>query len=264
MWFESLTGLREDTPSVVRENIVIDGSILRSLKNVEEYVYGSLETPTLADLRERVASLEHESAQLSLREIIADVQDLHLDAGNNGATFQVASQFNLLEMASPGTTPEDGVGIYEYDLTQGPVCAIAAGAGTIYRNYFATVNGLIGQSVENQIDCLADLGDAMGNTNNRLWQMRNGYALASLKGLTEISERLYRANEDELDNLRTKLRIGVQWNTQVTLDKSENLVSQVYCCRCFYSGERRNLLRLRLRKIQKVNLASRILFARSP
>ncbi len=49
--------------------------------------------------------------------------------------FQVASQFNLLEMISPNVTPDDGIGIYENDPTQGPACAIACGAGTIYRNY---------------------------------------------------------------------------------------------------------------------------------
>jgi len=73
-------------------------------------------------------------------------------------------QFNLLEMASPSVTPEQGVGIYEHDHTQGPACAIAAGAGTIYRNYFARVKGQIGQAASNQIDCLADIGAALGNS----------------------------------------------------------------------------------------------------
>ena len=31
---------------------------------------------------------------------------------------QVASQFNCLEMATPTNTPEDGIGIYEFDMTQ--------------------------------------------------------------------------------------------------------------------------------------------------
>ncbi|MCK5683507.1 hypothetical protein KAJ27_05280 [bacterium] len=53
--------------------------------------------------------------------------------------FQVASQFNLLEMVSPGVTPEEGVGRYEHDHTQGPACAIACGVGTIYRNYFEAI-----------------------------------------------------------------------------------------------------------------------------
>jgi hypothetical protein len=137
--------------------------------------------------------------------------------------------FNLLEMVSPTVTPEMGVGIYDFDPTQGPACAIAAGAGTIYRNYFAPVNGQIGQSENNQIDCLADLGAALGNTKNYLWEMKNGYALASYDGLLEISRRLESASASELDELRQLLRIGIQWRTQVTLNGSKHLVSQAYC-----------------------------------
>lgn len=77
---------------------------------------------------------------------------MHIDSANARALFQVASQFNLLEMVSPNRTPEQGVGIYDFDLTQGPACAVAAGAGTIYRNYFVLVNGQIGQSTANQLD----------------------------------------------------------------------------------------------------------------
>ena len=101
-------------------------------------------------------------------------------------------------------------------------------AGTIYRNYFAVVNGQTGQSVNNQIDCLADLGAALGNSQNRLWEMRNGYALASHSGLVDISNRLRASSESELDRLRQLLRIGIQWNTQVTLNDTRHTVSQAY------------------------------------
>lgn len=47
-----------------------------------------------------------------------------------------------------------------FNFTQGPAYAIAAGAGTIYRNYLAVVNGQVGQSADTQIDCLADIGAA--------------------------------------------------------------------------------------------------------
>ena len=91
------------------------------------------------------------------------------------------------------------------------------------------VNGQIGQSASNQIDCLADLGRALGNADNRLWQMRNGYALASRRGLIEMSNRLRAASEEERDELRKLLRIGIQWNTQVTLKDCTHRVSQAYC-----------------------------------
>ena len=75
-------------------------------------------------------------------------------------------------MVTPNTTPEHGVGIYENDRTQGPACSIAAGAGTIFRNYFAMVGGQIGQTASQQIDCLAEIEHEFGND---LWRMQNGY-----------------------------------------------------------------------------------------
>lgn len=229
MWFEKLTGFAEESPEQVRANIEHRGKTLKSRANGRELICGELETPTLAELRERVRTSGHRAGQLSLREVVADVQQLHADAANRGALFQVASQFNLLEMTSPAVTPEQGVGIYEYDHTQGPACAIACGAGTIYRNYFARVKGRTGQSADNQIDCLADLGAALGNSGGRLWEMRNGYALPSQSGLTEISQRLRVATESERDELRQLLRIGIQWETQVTLGDGEQTVSQAFC-----------------------------------
>jgi hypothetical protein len=228
-WFETLTGFPEESPQQVRENITVNGQTLTSHGNGKVLVHGQLETPTLAELRERVRASGHKSGEISVREVVANVQHLHTNVANTGSLFQVASQFNLLEMVSPEVTPERGVGIYEHDRTQGPASAIAAGAGTIYRNYFTIVNGQTGQSANNQIDCLADLGNALGNTENRLWKMRNAYALASQSGLVEIAHRLEESSESELDRLRQLLRIGVQWNTQVTLNDSEHTVSQIYC-----------------------------------
>lgn len=229
MWFEKLTGFVEESPQQVRENITVEGEMLKSRANGKVMRCGCLETPTLAELREQVNSSRLETGKIAVREVVANVQHLHAEEGNAGSLFQVASQFNLLEMVSPNITPEKGVGIYQKDRTQGPACAIAAGAGTIYRNYFAPVNGQTGQSATNQIDCLADIGIALGNHENRLWQMRNGYALASHRALVEIADRLSKSNESELDRLRQLLRIGIQWNTQVTIDNCQHTVSQAYC-----------------------------------
>ncbi len=229
MWFETLTGFAEESPQQVRENITVDGQVLTSHVNGKVLVYGQLETPTLAELRERVHASGHKSGKILVREVVDNVQKLHTNVSNSGSLFQVASQFNLLEMVSPDVIPERGVGIYEHDRTQGPACAIAAGAGTIYRNYFANVNGQTGQTANNQIDCLADIGAALGNTESRLWEMKNGYALVSQSGLAEITHHLQASSEGELDRLRQLLRIGIQWNTQVTLNDSMHTVSQVYC-----------------------------------
>jgi hypothetical protein len=228
-WFERLTGFREESPQMVRANITVDCNTLKSRVNGKVFVCGELETPSLTELRERVHSSGHAVGRTSVREVVANVQHLHTNESNAGSLFQVASQFNLLEMVSPSVTPERGVGIYENDPTQGPACAIAAGAGTIYRNYFAKVNGYVGQSAGNQIDCLADIGTALGNSQNRLWDMINGYALPSRDRLVEISNRLRASSESELDGLRQLLRIGIQWNTQVTLNDCQHTISQAYC-----------------------------------
>ena len=228
-WFETLTGFEERSPDQVHKNITVDGETLTSHINGNTLACGRLDIPSLAELREQIPPAGRGDGVLSVREVVANVQDLHRDAANAGSLFQVASQFNLLEMASPDKTPEHGVGIYEYDRTQGPACAVAAGAGTIYRNYFVVLNGQTGQSRYNQIDCLGDLGVALGNSKNRLWEMRNGYALASENGLKEISNRLRTANENERDELRKLIRVGIQRDTQVTLKDATHKVSQVYC-----------------------------------
>ena len=168
------------------------------------------------------------AGHIKIREVIADAKTLHTNPDNAGALFQVASQFNLLEMPSQHVTPEKGVGHYDNDLTQGPACAVAAGGGTIYRCYLAEVNGRTGQSADNQIDCLHDIGSALGNSNGRLWLMQNGYAMATASGLVEISSKLKAMSKHERDALRKKLRIGIQWDTQVTLYGCKHLVTQVY------------------------------------
>jgi hypothetical protein len=229
MWFEDLTGFAEENPEQVRANLNVDGPVMTSKVNGRSFFCGQLETPSLAELRSTVRQCTAVPGQITVREVIGDAKALHADPENTGALFQVASQFNLLEMPSQHVTPARGVGVYELDRTQGPACAMAAGAGTIYRSYFAKVGGRTGQTAEHQIDCLKDIGVALGNDSERLWSMQNGYAMAAAGGLAEISANLQSMTEDERDDLRQKLRIGIQWDTQVTLPGCEHLVTQSYC-----------------------------------
>lgn len=228
-WFERLTGFREESPEQVHRNIVIDGEVMTSQINGRVMTHGTLETPTLGELRSRVRSQNHPPGLLILGEIVADVQALHRDPANQHSVFQVASQFNLLEMISPKVTPEQDISRYETDLTQGPACAVAAGAGTIYRNYFAPVNGQIGQSATHQTDCLEEIAIALGNQDHPLWKMKNGYVQASENGLRDISAHLNTLIPQERDALKQKLRVGIQWNTEVTLADPPHPVTQVYC-----------------------------------
>jgi len=221
-------GFSEESAAQVRANLEVNGNRIISRVNGKSIIHGELQTPSLAELRLMVPQSRLPSGPISVREVIADAQSLHCDSDNAGALFQVASQFNLLEMPSQHVTPERGVGVYEDDPTQGPACAVAAGAGTIYRCYLVKVNGRTGQSADNQIDCLKELGDTLGNTDERLWKMQNGYAMATLSGLLEISEKIKAMPRHERDALRQKLRIGVQWNTQVTPRSCTHLVTQVF------------------------------------
>ena len=110
-WIEVLMGFREMSPSQVRENITVDGDRLTSLVNRKAFTCGQLETPTLGELRNRVGCSRHTIGRLSVREVVANVSDLHANESNAGCLFQVASQFNLLEMVSPNVTPEQGLSL---------------------------------------------------------------------------------------------------------------------------------------------------------
>ena len=136
-WFERLTGFRERDYDETRARLAVDGDRLRSPVNQKSYGVGTLELVSLETLRERVHSARLNSGKLKVSIVRGDVRAMHRSSEYAGALFQVASQFNLLEMVSPEITPEAGVTRYDLDRTQGPACAIAAGAATIYRNYFA-------------------------------------------------------------------------------------------------------------------------------
>ena len=224
MWFQALTGFREHEVDNVAAQFVIDGEHITSTANGRTMRVGNFETPTLGELRQRAADVDHPGT-LRLTQTVADVQHLHLDADNRGAVFQVASQFNTLEMVSPDVTPEDGIDRYANDRTQGPACAIACGAGTIHRNYLVPIDGRVGQTATNQINCLEDVAAALGADVT----MCNGYALPSGAELRRISELLIHMDADDLDTVRSLLRIGLLHDTEVTLDGAGHTVTQAYC-----------------------------------
>lgn len=208
---------------------------MRSKENLKTYAIGEFSTPSLAELRAQVASLGggQSGFQVSLQS--CDIKTLHQEPELRGALFQVASQFNMLEMIGPSVTPEDGVTRYQHDPTQGPACAIAAGAATIYRNYFVPVGGRTGQRADCQINGLADMGACLsgmlGVEPSTLWTMCNGYALCTEQGLTAIGSLLSRLTVQELDDLRAHLRIGIHRDVQVTVGNVDpsQWVSQAFC-----------------------------------
>ena len=228
-WFETLMGFKEKSPEQVRKNIIIDGDKMKSLVNENIFQFGKLEIVSLAELQRKSLSIDSFKNKISVSELVGNIQSFHQDPSNSGALFQAASQFNLLEMVGPQISPEKGIGIYELDYTQGPACAIACGAGTIYRNYFVPVNRKIGQTINNQIDCLDEVGKVLGNNESELWNMTNGYVIPSQKSLGVISDKINKLDSDSYQNLKAKLKIGVQWDTELTIGESNHTVSQVYC-----------------------------------
>ena len=229
-WFEGLFGFVEQSYDETRANLEVVGKTLRSRVNGRSFVVGDLSIPSVKELRDEAAGLVAGlRGRLSVSNVHGDVRRMHADPAHRHALFQVASQFNLLEMTAPDLTPEHGITRYAHDHTQGPACALSAAAATAYRNYFAPTDGQIGQTRHHQIDCLRDVGTRLGNTGHSLWEMRNGYALCTQAGLSAIDEVLQSSAPESLDEVRDLLRVGVHSGVQVTDVPGEHLVSQVFC-----------------------------------
>jgi hypothetical protein len=238
-WFERLTGFIESTGpegyEETRRRLQVNGNRLESRVNGRSHKIGTLELVSLATLRERARSGSITSGPNAISIARGDARELHTRAENASAIFQVASQFNLLEMVGPDITPERGVTRYAGDHTQGPACAIAAGAATLYRNYFAAVGNAEGQTTDRQLDGFADLGKAvalgLGVPAEALWTMRNGYAMFSADGIKAMSGYVQGLNEVQRDRLRQLLKIGMHWDVEVTegVAPPGPLVSQAFC-----------------------------------
>jgi len=241
-WFEKLTGTSEDTKninncvSLERNKFTNELEIHCYAPTPVRYQVGDLTTPTLDSIRSKVKAMRATRLQKpnSINEIVADVQDLYTMPENDGALFQVASQFNALEMANPDLTPEDGVTIYEDDHTQGPASAIACGAATIYRNYFHP-----------PINTLHRVEEFLHNNTHQYWVMKNGYAIINYEKLDELtlrfSKQKIQANDISLREfyaaistrkvMEELMEFPLQENTTVTLGMHNhfNHVDQIFC-----------------------------------
>lgn len=230
MWFEKLFGFREESIAQVQQHLTVADGKITSRVNGKTYQYGRLEILSLEELKTAGSTKGDYQGEIQVEEVVGNVQHLHQSEAQAGAFFQAASQFNLLEMISPQATPELGVGIYENDRTQGPACAIACGAGTVYRNYFVPIKDQIGQSKDLQIDCLSAIAKALNNDELQLWEMQNGYALpTSAESLRRIASEIKALDAAGYEALKGKLKIGIQWNTEVTMATAKHTVTQAYC-----------------------------------
>ena len=195
-WFADLTGFEETTYEETRSRFSLEGERLTSKVNGKSWSIGAFEMTSLSRLRQLTKGLPSQRATTRIE--VGDVRAMHARAAFAGALFQVASQFNALEMTGPHVTPEDGVTRYQGDPTQGPACALAA---------------------------------ALHRPVGSLWKMRNGYALCERDGLAAINAYLRNLDENQLDALRGSLSIGLQRGVEVTQPGAPagHRVSQAFC-----------------------------------
>ncbi len=230
MWFEKLTGFSEENAKQVRSMLKLEGEYLTSLApSGRRMRCGNLTIPSLETLRRESEPLMGTNSESVLRvgEVVAEVHDLFRDVTNANSLFQCVTAANLLSIPYPEVTPSDGISAYECDTTQGAACAVACGAATLYRNYYA-MDGMPQDEV-NQIDCLSQFSESFNGNDEPLWEMCNGYALPTLEGLQRSQSILANAEESELERIRGRICIGLQTNAQVTLDNSEHLVTLALC-----------------------------------
>ena len=139
-------------------------------------------------------------------------------------------------------TPEDGVTGYAWDKTQGPCCAIACGASTIYRNYF----GLDGtpQTSTTQIENLRDVLMHLGPLDGR-FDVRGGYTMADDAALRALTEKVASLDEAGRDAVKRSCA-SASTDCQVTsqnwgrdqLRDTDHVVTQIFASACSvaYSG----------------------------
>jgi len=232
-WFQTLFGFRETSYAETQARFSTTGTILRSHANGREFGIGTFATPTLEDLRGAARGKRPGRLHVT-HEVVGDVLALHARPENAGALFQVASQFNCLEFVGPDVVPEGGVTGYFRDHTQGPACALAAAAATVYRNYLVPVAGMPGQTADRQLNNLDALQARLGSAPNGgdFFEVRNGYTSSTDSKLRALGNALGRHDRD---TLLGAVKIGVQRGVQVTFAErfvepsSPTHVSQAFC-----------------------------------
>ncbi|OHS92869.1 hypothetical protein TRFO_12239 [Tritrichomonas foetus] len=153
-WFKELFGFYETTRDVQKYITVNEDqngvTFLSSIKNGnKKYQAGkfSLETPSTlrkSNLLKNKSgkqgkfNIVHGSGMNSKKLEYVDIMTSCSSPKFNGATFQVASNFNCLEFSSSLDSQIASLGVtnYAFNVTQGPSAAISTAAGAIYRNYF--------------------------------------------------------------------------------------------------------------------------------
>lgn len=247
-WFVKAFGVQEKDYEGTRELFDYSSGVLQVKATGQKFYVGPFEVVSGGELHKRLhealpekrrfrhspftigdvqACEADELGGLTFKNVVDRTLELIADPQNSGSVFQVASLYNCLQMQEPGDSPEDGVTCYAETTTQGSVCAIACPAATVFRNYF--LNGVGQGRGQQQIDLLTHVGDLVGNRKEGYWVVRNGFMMPRPGGkLIDLGERL--ASDQILaDDVASRVRVGVHWDTQVLLDDISHNVCQVCC-----------------------------------
>jgi hypothetical protein len=168
--------------------------------------------------------------RLAYYNMFGDIKNFHMDTRLAGSLFQVASQFNALEMVDASVIPEEGITKYEHDRTQGPICAMVCPYGTVYRNYFSMMPGETPQTKDNQLNTLSKLTSPPFNF--KLIN-QNGYVYPESRSEARRIEQLLK-NRDNFLNAMKLVEYFIQDDTTVVNSDGGSAaelhsVSQIYC-----------------------------------
>eukprot|EP00759_Apiculatamorpha_spiralis_P008122 PhF_6_TR15077/c0_g1_i2/m.23710 len=179
---------------------------------------GRFEVMSLGELRALVSSSSSApppttsptTPTVSIINIVGLAGKLHCDPANEGSVFQVASGLNCLEFANPYGRPEEGIGVYMFDQTQGPACAIACAGGSAVRNY------CVGQTSTNQINMMSKCEELVNNKVEKYWAVVNGYIDACDNKSLDRFNAWLKEDTTRYDTVRDSICVGIQHQTQVT------------------------------------------------
>eukprot|EP00792_Barthelona_sp_PAP020_P005091 TRINITY_DN2490_c0_g4_i1.p1 TRINITY_DN2490_c0_g4~~TRINITY_DN2490_c0_g4_i1.p1 ORF type:complete len:385 (-),score=100.30 TRINITY_DN2490_c0_g4_i1:105-1259(-) len=143
-------------------------------KNGNKYIVGHFETPNIFELREKSEEIiEHLpnkghgivniiSGEIGIQPHLFSIIDSQAYPEHAGATFQVASNFNCLELVSNRSSVRSGISGYPYDRTQGPGASMGAYPATFYRSYLHHHKNFVGQ-MSHEIELLEDFNVPVQN-----------------------------------------------------------------------------------------------------
>lgn len=228
-WFFDTFGFVESDNYLVNQRQMLNLYINGHHKSINNIDVGSFETIN----RSQIPIYQHcvNGGKVTLSHLISDVLQLHKDPLNHHATFQIASQSNCLEMSNPSRTPEDGLSIYLYDNTQGPLSAMATPAGLAYRQYLLPFDHGMGQTVDRQLDMSLRARYYVRDMTGGLGKFSNGYLFYTNEELELINQKLY---GDQHINTRRQIRelieVGSHYNLGVFINGHKYVnVNHVYC-----------------------------------